>query len=114
MSGQQPTGRTLAEVLPSLNKNLDEFDRHDGYYASMACARGVRTDIRDLLALLQPRDGVDDGRPGQIAVTLHGLDVYVERKASRIEVSFGTDGLLDQYPVEVDTDNNTTTVCYIN
>jgi hypothetical protein len=114
MPDDQSNRRTVAEVLASLNTNLDHYEQHIRHYSSMAYARDVAADIRDLLALLQPRHGADHGHPGRIAVTLHGLDVYVERTADRTEVSFGTDELPDQYPVEVEVDNNRTTVFHIN
>ncbi|MEU7590622.1 hypothetical protein AB0A95_30570 [Micromonospora sp. NPDC049230] len=46
---------------------------------------------RALLDAIQIRVGVDDEHPDRIAVTLHGLDIYVDRQGSDRVVEFGRD-----------------------
>lgn len=47
--------------------------------------------MQTLLGAIQIRVGVDGEHPDRIAVTLHGLDVYVDRQGSDRVVEFGRD-----------------------
>ncbi|MEU7802665.1 hypothetical protein AB0B10_25735 [Micromonospora arborensis] len=85
----------LAEHLPHYQRTSDAEEANDS-------AEAVANAVDVLLSVLTPRAGLNEEHPNRIEVTIHGLDVYVERRDDCTEVSFGTDELPERYPLVVE------------
>lgn len=87
--------RRLAEHLPRYQRTTDAGHGNDS-------AEIIAGAVDVLLRTLTPRAGLDEEHPNRIAVTIHGVDVYVERLDDRTEVSLGTDELPERHPLVMD------------
>jgi len=94
----------IATLLSTISHHRSDYDAAPLASDTRHRVAGALIDAYGaLMATLEPRVGVDCDHPQRVAVTLLGVDVYVERTPAGTTASFGTDELPEQHsPLTVD------------